>query len=107
MSRDDSVGSWEGRWPWLQSVACANSRRLMDASQAEMLAFMALPKGALAEDLVHQPLERINKEIKRRSRSWGSPQQRRPHPPGRRDPCLYARGDHRRLCGTRNLLQAH
>ncbi len=38
-----------GRWPCLQSVACANSGRLMDDSQAEMLAFRALPKGTLAE----------------------------------------------------------
>ena len=52
-------------------VARANSGRLMDDSQAEMLAFRALPKGTLADDLVHQPLERINKEIKRRSRVVG------------------------------------
>jgi putative transposase len=42
---------------------------LIDDAKAEVLAFTAAR--ALAQDLVHQPLERVNKEIKRRSRVVG------------------------------------
>ena len=44
---------------------------LMGRAKEEVLAFGDLPPGPLAPDLVTNPLERLNKEIKRRSRVVG------------------------------------
>ena len=44
----------------------------MDTAKAEVARLRRVPAGALAQDLVDQPhIERINKEIKRRSRVVG------------------------------------
>src|SRR6478752_10486934 len=60
---------------------------LMDDAKAEVLAFTPFPKAHWQKIWSTNPLERINKEIKRRSRVVGIfPQPRRRHPPGRRDP---------------------
>jgi hypothetical protein len=43
----------------------------MDDAKIEVTALHRLPASALAQNLVHDPLERVNKEIKRRSRVLG------------------------------------
>ena len=40
-------------------------------AKTDVLAFTDVPARALAQDLVEQPLERLNKEIKRRSNAVG------------------------------------
>ena len=65
---------------------------LMDDAKAEVLAFTAFPRAHWRKIWSTNPLERLNKEIKRRSRVVGHlPQRRRRHPPRRRRPGRHPR----------------
>ena len=58
---------------------------LMDDARPEVLAFTSFPRAHWRKIWSTNPLERINKEIKRRSRVVGIfPQRSRRHPPRRR-----------------------
>ena len=80
---------------------------LMDASREDVLAYMDYPKEHWAQIASTNPLERVNKEIKRRADVVGSkaslstPERRGRHPPRRR---LDARAI-RRVGGQPALLQ--
>ncbi|WP_256693767.1 transposase [Actinomyces oris] len=43
----------------------------LDAARADLLAYRRLPRRGMAADLVQQPQERLNKEIRRRTDSVG------------------------------------
>jgi putative transposase len=64
----------------------------MDDAKAEVLAFTAFPRAHWTKIWSTNPLERVNKEIKRRARVVGIfPQPRRRHPPRWRRPERHAR----------------
>ena len=74
----------------------------MDDAKAEVLAFTAFPRAHWRKIWSTNPLERLNKEIKRRSPRRGHlPQRRRRHPPRRRRPRRHAR---RMAAGDRRYL---
>ena len=65
---------------------------LMDDAKAEVLAFAAFPRAHWRKIWSTNPLERLNKEIKRRSRVVGDlPERGRRHPPRRRRPGRHPR----------------
>ena len=69
---------------------------LMDQAKAEVLAFAVFPREHWRKIWSTNPLERLNKEIKRRQSRWDLPQRSRRHPPRRRRP-----GRHPRRMGHR------
>jgi putative transposase len=62
-SWDEVRGQLAGRFPKIGT--------LMDNAKTEVLAFTAFPRSALAQIWSTNPLERVNKEIKRRARVVG------------------------------------
>ena len=73
---------------------------LMDAAKDEVLAFAGFPKAHWQKIWSTNPIERINKEIKRRSRVVGILRRSLRHPTGRRHPRRPAR----RMAGHRPAL---
>ena len=72
--------------------ASPRSAPLMDDAKAEVLAFTAFPRAHWPKIWSTNPLERVNKEIKRRARVVGHlPQRGRRHPPRRRRPGRHPR----------------
>ena len=70
---------------------------LMDEAKAEVVAFTGFPREHWRKIWSTNPLERVNKEIKRRSPRRGDlPQRRRSHPAGRRGAHRHARRVDRR-----------
>ena len=65
-----AIGSGGGL-PWRLSTDLKQFRKLMDGAKPEVLAFAAYPRAHWQKIWSTNPLERINKEIKRRARVVG------------------------------------
>ena len=94
------LASMSKQWDKVQGELAARYPKvgtLMDTAKVEVLAFAVFPQGALAQDLVHQPVGAAQQgdQAPRQSR-WDLPQRSRRHPPRRSRP-----GRHPRRMGHR------